>query len=173
MTNRLEPDREIGLQGHNAGIVTRLAAFGIDVLVAAALFTLGGSAVEFLLSSLSGRDVALSDVPIVSVVALVVWLLIYFTYPVAVGGRTLGMALVGLQVTTKDGGHVGPARALLRTLLIPLSVALLGIGILTILIDRRRRALHDLIAGTIVVYSWNARAARLRFLARQSTDAIG
>ena len=28
--------------------------------------------------------------------------------------------------------------------------------------DRRRRALHDLIAGTAVIYSWGARAARLR-----------
>jgi uncharacterized RDD family membrane protein YckC len=30
----------------------------------------------------------------------------------------------------------------------------------------RRRALHDVIAGTAVIYSWDARAARLRFLSR-------
>ncbi len=29
-----------------------------------------------------------------------------------------------------------------------------------------RRALHDVIAGTAVVYPWDARAQRLRFLAR-------
>jgi transposase len=29
------------------------------------------------------------------------------------------------------------------------------------------RALHDLIAGTAVIYSWDARAARLRFLSRR------
>ena len=28
--------------------------------------------------------------------------------------------------------------------------------------------LHDLIAGTAVIYAWDARAARLRFLARQA-----
>jgi hypothetical protein len=39
-------------------------------------------------------------------------------------------------------------------------------------IDRRLRALHDLIASTAVVYSWNARAARLRFLARRATDEV-
>ena len=55
---------------------------------------------------------------------------------------------------------------MLRTLCLPLSLALLGVGILMILINRQRRALHDLIAGTAVVYSWNARAARLRFLAK-------
>mgnify|MGYP000216910185 CR=1 FL=1 len=32
---------------------------------------------------------------------------------------------------------------------------------------RHRRALHDKIAGTAVVYSWDARGARWRFLARQ------
>jgi hypothetical protein len=28
--------------------------------------------------------------------------------------------------------------------------------------------LHDLIAGTVVIYAWDTRAARLRFLARQA-----
>lgn len=169
MTVRLEPDRAVSLQGHYAGIVTRLAAFGIDVLVAATLFTLGGSVVEYLLSSLLGNDVALSEAPVVSLVALAVWLVVYFAYPVAVSGRTLGMALVGLEVVTKDGRHVGARRAVLRTMCIPLSLVVLGVGILTILVNRQRRALHDLIAGTAVVYSWNARAARLRFLAKHST----
>ena len=50
MTSTLEPDRDVSLQGHYAGIVTRLAAFGIDVLVASTLFTLGGSVVEYVLS---------------------------------------------------------------------------------------------------------------------------
>jgi uncharacterized RDD family membrane protein YckC len=145
-------------------------AFGIDVLLAATLFAVGGAVVEFLLSSLLGKDVRLSDAPIVSAIALAVWLLVYFAYPVAVGGRTVGMAIVGLEVVTSDGRHVGAGRATIRTMLIPLSLVLLGIGILTILIDRRRRALHDLIAGTAVVYSWNARAARLRFLATRGTD---
>ena len=37
---------------------------------------------------------------------------------------------------------------------------------LNILVGGRRRALHDVIAGTAVIYSWDARAARLRFLSR-------
>jgi uncharacterized RDD family membrane protein YckC len=57
-----------------------------------------------------------------------------------------------------------------RTILLPLSLILLAVGILMILINRNRRALHDLIAGTAVVYSWNARAARLRFLAKRNAE---
>jgi uncharacterized RDD family membrane protein YckC len=95
---------------------------------------------------------------------------VYFAYPVAVGGRTVGMAIVGLEVVTTDGRHVGASRAVIRTVLLPISLILLGVGILMVLIDRRRRALHDLLAGTAVVYSWDARAARLRFLAKRGTE---
>ncbi len=49
-----------------------------------------------------------------------------------------------------------------------LSFLLMGAGFLGILVQREHRALHDLIAGTAVIYAWDARAARLRFLARQA-----
>ena len=39
-------------------------------------------------------------------------------------------------------------------------------GFVGILLGDRRRALHDVIAGTAVIYAWDARAARLRFLSR-------
>ena len=168
----LDPDRDLGLQGHYAGIVTRLAAFAIDVLVAAALFALAGHVVEYVLSSLLGRSEALSNAPALAVVLLVIWYLLYFAYPLAVGGRTLGMAVVGLLVVTKDGRNIGGWQAVIRTLFLPLSVVFLGIGGLIVLVNRDRRALHDLIAGTSVVYSWNARAARLRFLAKNKTGDL-
>jgi hypothetical protein len=43
----------------------------------------------------------------------------------------------------------------------------LGIGFLGIVYQRERRALNDFIAGTAVVYDWDARAARLRWIARK------
>jgi uncharacterized RDD family membrane protein YckC len=162
-------ERDLDLQGHYAGIATRLAAFAIDVAVALTLFTIGGRVTEYVWSSLLGGPKLLSDAPVLSAMVLAVWLLVYFAYPLAVGGRTLGMAVVGLQVVTKDGGDISGKHALLRTLFLPLSVAFVGIGVLIVLVNRDRRALHDLIAGTSVVYSWNARAARLRFLAKRTT----
>jgi uncharacterized RDD family membrane protein YckC len=47
-----------------------------------------------------------------------------------------------------------------------LNFLLFGLGFLGILVGGKRRALHDVIAGTAVVYSWDARVARLRFLSR-------
>ncbi|MGI9579262.1 MAG: RDD family protein, partial [Microthrixaceae bacterium] len=61
---------------------------------------------------------------------------------------------------------IGARSAVVRTVALPLSFLTLGIGFLPILFGRERRALHDLIAGTAVVYAWDAQAARWRFLAR-------
>jgi hypothetical protein len=55
-----------------------------------------------------------------------------------------------------------------RSLTFPLGFLTLGLGFLGILVQREHRALYDLIAGTAVVYAWDARSARLRYLARQA-----
>jgi uncharacterized RDD family membrane protein YckC len=61
-----------------------------------------------------------------------------------------------------------------RVLVTPLSFLVFFAGFWLILFRRDRRALHDLIAGSAVVYGWDARAARLRFLAKQpATPAEG
>ena len=65
-----------------------------------------------------------------------------------------------------DGTDASGRRAVVRTLALPLSFLFLGLGFAGILLGDRRRALHDVIAGTAVIYSWDARAARLRFLSR-------
>ena len=54
----------------------------------------------------------------------------------------------------------------MRTLTLPLSFLFLGLGFAGILLGGQRRVLHDVIAGTAVIYSWDARAARLRYLSR-------
>ena len=81
-------------------------------------------------------------------------------------GKTFGMAVFGVRVVQPDGTDASWRQAIVRTLALPLSFLLLGLGFLGILVGDRRRALHDVIAGTAVVYSWDARAARLRFLSR-------
>jgi uncharacterized RDD family membrane protein YckC len=167
MTTTVESvDRDQQLQGRYAGIVTRLGGFLIDVVVAAALFALGGRVVEFLASAIVGEDVNVSEHRILSTSLLAVWVFIYCAYPLAVSGRTVGMAAVGVRAVRSDGSPMRGRDAIIRVLVTPLSFALLCFGFLLILLRRDRRALQDLIAGTAVVYGWDARAARLRFLAR-------
>jgi uncharacterized RDD family membrane protein YckC len=76
------------------------------------------------------------------------------------------MALFGLQVVTSQGGPISSRQAVLRSLALPLSFVLLGLGFLGIVFQRERRALHDLMVDTAVVYAWDARAARLRWMSR-------
>ena len=167
MTTHVAPDRDVGLQGHYAGIVTRTAAFLLDALTVLVLFALAGQVVEFLVSSLRGDPFVLRDHPTLSVVALVGWAFFYLAYSLSVGGRTFGMGLVGVRVVRGDGREVDGKHAVLRVLALPFSFLLFGFGLLLILLRYDRRALHDLVADTAVVYAWDAYAARLRFLARQ------
>jgi uncharacterized RDD family membrane protein YckC len=169
VTVQTPADRDIGLQGHHAGIASRFGAFVVDVFTVTTLFAVGGRVFEFVVTALRGDPFELSDAPIFSTIALVVWVFLYCAYPLAVAGRTVGLALAGLRVVRRSGEDLDAWHAAVRVLVFPLSFLLFGFGFLLILVNRERRALHDLIAGTVVVYDWNARAAHLRFLSRQST----
>lgn len=156
-----------GRQGHYAGGVTRLVAFAADVGASWGLFLLGAAALTFAAQLVTGQKFSITNYQVASLVTIVVWEFVYFAYQWSINGRTIGMAVLGIRVVTAEGTAVGPRQAIVRTLTLPLSFLLFGLGFLGILTDRRRRALHDHLAGTAVVYSWDARAARLRWLAKQ------
>ena len=157
------------LQGHYAGFASRFAAFGVDVVVLTGIFMLALAGINFAASILTGQSIDFNRSDTWVVIAYLAWGFIYFAHFWGLNGRTAGGALFGLQVLTDDGGDVSGRRAIGRTLVFPLSFLILGLGFLGILLGDRRRALHDVIAGTVVVYSWDAQAARLRFLSRYSS----
>jgi uncharacterized RDD family membrane protein YckC len=84
----------------------------------------------------------------------------------AASGGTAGTALFGVRVVTEDSTDASGRWAVVRILALPLSFLFLGLGFVGILLGDRRRVLHDVVAGTAVIYWWDARAARLRFLSR-------
>ncbi|HTP15233.1 MAG TPA: RDD family protein [Streptosporangiaceae bacterium] len=154
------------LQGHYAGFASRFAAFAVDVGVSLGVFMLALAAISFAASVLTGKGITWHRGDIWVIAAYAVWGFAYFAYSWAANGRTAGMALCGVRVVRDDGTDASARRAVARTLAFPLSFLLLGLGFAGILLGDRRRALHDVIAGTAVIYSWDARAARLRFLSR-------
>ena len=97
------------------------------------------------------------------------WLFFYYWYCWGMAGKTPGAALLGIRVVRQDGHDLGFRRALIRTFVYPFSFAFFGIGLWGALLGRQRRTWQDLAAGSTVVYDWDARAARLRFLARRHT----
>ena len=140
----------------------------VDVVVLTAIFLLVLGAINFVASIVTGKTINFNRNDIWVVVGYLVWGFIYFARFWGLNGRTAGGALFGLQVLTDDGYDVSGRRAIVRTLAFPLSFLILGLGFLGILLGDQRRALHDVIAGTVVVYSWDARAARLRYLSQES-----
>jgi uncharacterized RDD family membrane protein YckC len=157
-----------GLWGHYAGFVSRFVAFAVDLGVATGLFMLTLAAASFAASIVTGDTIHWHRGSTWVGVAFVAWLFFYFGYSWAASGRTAGMALLGVWVVRADGDRAEAWRGALRALVFPLSFLFLGLGFVGILLGRDRRALHDVIAGTAVVYTWDARAARLGFLSRDS-----
>jgi len=155
------------LQGNYSGAVSRLAAFALDLVLSSLLFTLALAAVNFSVSIVVRHPVHWSRSNSVIVAAIsVVWLFLYFAYCWATTGRTPGMVVLGIRVVRADGAHAEPWRAVVRTLILPVSVALFFVSLPLVLLQRAHQAPHDLVAGTAVVYAWDARAAKWRLLAR-------
>jgi uncharacterized RDD family membrane protein YckC len=156
-----------GRQGNYAGGVTRLVAFAADVGASWGIFTVGVAGLGFAINLVTGKQFNLANRQILALIAIIIWQFIYFAYQWSLGGKTIGMAVLGIRVVATDGDPITPRQAVIRTVALPLSFLVLGLGFIGILLNKDRHALHDRLAKTAVVYSWDARAARLRWLAKQ------
>jgi uncharacterized RDD family membrane protein YckC len=163
---------EGSLAGNYAGPVTRLGAYAVDAFAVVTTYGLMLSLISFVWQLLTREDLALpvSD-SLVWLIGLGIWTLVYFGGCWALAAKTPGMAVLGIRVVERDGKDLHVRRAFLRALAFPLSFALLGLGFVGIVVGRERRALHDVIAGTTVVYDWDARAPRFRLLSREASAA--
>jgi uncharacterized RDD family membrane protein YckC len=147
-----------------AGFWTRLAAFVIDFFILALLFTVIWAPLA------EARHWQMPDLPSVWTDATLhqylqqsiplrekVWPIfypIYLIYDVLFNGRfgaTIGKMAVGVKITMLDGSPIGYGRAFLRWLAARLSDVFF-FGYLLIALRRDKRALHDLLVGTKVVY---------------------
>jgi uncharacterized RDD family membrane protein YckC len=76
-------------------------------------------------------------------------------------GRTLGKWATGLRIVRRDGQPMGVARSLLRHLVgYPFSLLTFGLGFLIAVVSTQGRALHDMIAGTVVIRDTTTRRSR-------------
>jgi uncharacterized RDD family membrane protein YckC len=135
-----------------AGIATRGVALAIDCALAQGIVVVG-AAVAGLIGSLVGE---VRPGWIVPTALAVGWALTVATYFIAfwtTTGQTPGMRLMHVRVVARDGTALGPGRALVRLAGLLLAIVPLFAGFLPALVDDRRRALPDLLAGTVVVYA--------------------
>jgi uncharacterized RDD family membrane protein YckC len=137
-----------------AGLATRAVAFVVDLVLAGVAF-LAVAALAALAISLIGRP----DAWVGAALLGTLWVLAAGTYFVACWssiGQTPGLRVVGRRVVHGDRPP-GVGRAVVRFLVLALGLLPFLVSVVLVLLDDRRRALHDLVAGTVVVPAGPAR----------------
>lgn len=153
-----EPAENAGISGQYAGFVTRAVAFYVDRLIVAVVVAIValvmGLAVQFFRPSevLGTPDLVQIIVGIGVAVLAGTFDLFYSVAFWVLAGQTPGKRLMGLVIVKTDGGRVRLGAAILRWVGYWLS-GILFLGYLWVLVDNRRQAFHDKLAGTLVVYS--------------------
>jgi uncharacterized RDD family membrane protein YckC len=134
------------------GLVTRVLAFGVDAAVINAVAIAVSAVLALGASVLTLPDPLKVALAAAGGVAYVLWSAGYFVVFWSTTGQTPGARLLRLRVQSgATGASVRPARALLRFFGLTLAALPLLGGYLMILVDDRRRGLHDWLAGTVVV----------------------
>lgn len=136
------------------GLVTRAIAFTIDAAIISGVAVVVGAAAGIALSVLSVPSEVETVVFAAAGGLTLIWSTAYFVTFWCTTGQTPGDRVLRIRVCRADDGAVlRPARALLRLVALTLAAIPLFAGFLPILVDDRRRGLHDMLAGTVVVDS--------------------
>jgi uncharacterized RDD family membrane protein YckC len=160
------------LQGYYAGFASRAAAIILDVILVTVISAIALAFMSLFFdlpsiqrfitwvnSFLPGFDQVFIGLTSSRFAAIFYFALLYlyFIFFFSTTGQTVGKSVMGLRVVTTDGKRMGVKRSFIRALCYPISLAPLGLGFLWVLGEDRRRAWHDKIAHTYVLYVWDAR----------------
>ncbi|NUT19136.1 MAG: hypothetical protein HOV77_08110 [Hamadaea sp.] len=134
-----------------AGLVSRVAGLGLDVLIVAIAVVVVGKGLPLMWEVVAGTPPK--------------WLLraldwganltpaVYFAGCWRLTGETIGGSVFGTVVRLTDGRRIGLIRAVLRAVFGLLFAPIWFVGLVTVLFDVRRRSLLDMAFGTVVQYA--------------------
>jgi uncharacterized RDD family membrane protein YckC len=135
-----------------AGIVSRAVALAIDAAVLTGGFAVVSGVFGLILSLFTSVEVS-SPGAVLSVAAM--WSIVvagYFTLCWTLTGETPGMRLMHMRVLDARGQPPRFGRSLLRLVGAILAAIPFFAGYALVLVDDRRRGLHDMIARTVVIH---------------------
>ena len=150
-TTQTKPTREVVTEfsapALKAPFSLRLVAFFIDYILVIAVPVLG-----LVIQKLIGGDSAKFSNDTVWLIAVLLGVSDLIIFP-ALSGQTLGMMMCRLRVVRTDGREPSIGRLIFRNTVGFLATVLtLGIGFLLAVVTPNGRALHDYIAGTMVIF---------------------
>jgi uncharacterized RDD family membrane protein YckC len=135
-----------------AGVASRGLALVVDALaIVAATAVIGGTAslVASVVGGLHPQWLAQALLSIATVTIAAGYFVVFWHH----AGQTPGMRLMHVRVRSKrDDGRLNAWQAIVRTIGLALAIIPCFLGFVPALFDRRRRALPDYLAGTVVVY---------------------
>ena len=134
------------------GLATRAIAFAVDAAVINVVAFAVAGIVALVLSVLSVPNEVEVVLLGVAGLAFFLWTTGYFATFWSATGQTPGDRLMRIRVCSADRGEpIGFGRSVLRLVYLTLAAIPLLLGFAPILFDDRRRGLHDMLAGTVVV----------------------
>jgi uncharacterized RDD family membrane protein YckC len=133
-----------------AGLASRFAAFVIDAVTVHFAFLVGTAMVGLVLA-LAGAHPSRQAEGALATVGWLAAMAAYFAGFWSTAGQTPGMAVFRLRVAGPGGGVPGFGRSLVRLAGGLVAFAFVFLGFLPVLVDDRRRALPDFVAGTVVL----------------------
>lgn len=136
----------------HAGLATRAVGLAVDVAIAQVIVFAGGAVLALVFSLVGDLELGTTVARVLAAIAWACVVGFYFVLFWSTAGQTPGMRLMGLRVLDAAGGHPGIGRSIVRLIGLGLCVIPLCAGFLTVLVDDRRRGLHDMLARTVVVY---------------------
>jgi uncharacterized RDD family membrane protein YckC len=142
--------------GRPAGLITRVLANAIDLLVVTVLVVAVYAGVCGALFLRRGASFTFPTVTYAQ--AYWAWfaaLVVYFAWSWATTGRTYGDRVLGLRVQRRDDRAIGLWLSLIRAVL----CAGFPFLLLWVALSRERRSVQDLLVGTHVVYDWGGSPA--------------
>jgi uncharacterized RDD family membrane protein YckC len=133
-----------------AGIVSRGAAATIDLVVVAVI--LGALYFGLVLARLALHPAAFSLPGLGAIFSTAFGFgvsVLFLAGAWAVSGRTVGAVTMGLRVVGNRSARVAPVVAVLRAV----ACVVFPVGLLWVVVDKRRRSLHDIVFRTRVAYA--------------------
>jgi uncharacterized RDD family membrane protein YckC len=146
-----------------AGVASRGVALVVDAFAIVAITAVLGGAAALVAAVVGGLRPEWLAEGLLSLTGVAV-AVGYFVLFWAAAGQTPGMRLMHVRVLSKhDHGRLTAWQALLRTVGLALAIIPCFLGFVPALFDRRRRAVPDYLAGTVVVhYDAATQAGRTR-----------
>ena len=151
MERVVRPRDQAESETDQAGLATRLVAAGIDLGLLFAAYSLASGVLASVISFTFGQQLSLAGAIVLGVLGFLAAGAIFSAFWALVG-QTPGMRFLSIRLTYHGSRDITLGLATRRFLAVILSVIPFGLGFLAVLRDPSRRAWHDRMTGTEVVY---------------------